>query len=231
MYRVCSPVSRSFTVQTPLSQNPHMRLFHTSRVIQYSSDNRKIDPSRYFQKFESSSFEASRITRKLEENFEKNRDPSVSKQSIRETIDKYWPTKDEDIASFDAIDPPLPHEQDSPLDYPIDPLDFNNDLDYAKGLSYLSNDQTFLHTKEGKEEQLQEVEPRFPVNEVLKISRHTHVTASGRVFSFSALVMLGTGKGTAGLGYARGKSVADAITLATTRAEKKYDIAGFVAWK
>lgn len=40
-----------------------------------------------------------------------------------------------------------------------------------------------------------------------QVGRHTNVTAAGRVYSFSALVMLGTGKGTAGLGYGRGPTV------------------------
>lgn len=35
------------------------------------------------------------------------------------------------------------------------------------------------------------------------------MTAAGRIYSFSVLVLLGTGKGTAGLGYGRGASVAE----------------------
>lgn len=41
----------------------------------------------------------------------------------------------------------------------------------------------------------------FEVNEVLKMGRHCKVTKGGRIFSYSALVLVGTGKGTAGNDY------------------------------
>jgi hypothetical protein len=51
----------------------------------------------------------------------------------------------------------------------------------------------------------------YPINEVLKVWRHTKVVPGVRVRTFAALVVLGTGAGTAGLGYGKGKTVAKAI--------------------
>lgn len=60
----------------------------------------------------------------------------------------------------------------------------------------------------------------FLINEVLAIGRHSNVTAGGRISSFSALVMLGTGAATAGLGRGRGETVNRAIEKATIKARK-----------
>lgn len=60
----------------------------------------------------------------------------------------------------------------------------------------------------------------FEVNEVLAIGRHSNVTAGGRIASFSALVMLGTGSATGGLGRGRGETVNRAIEKATIKARK-----------
>jgi small subunit ribosomal protein S5 len=60
----------------------------------------------------------------------------------------------------------------------------------------------------------------FLINEVLAIGRHSNVTAGGRIASFSALVMLGTGSATAGLGRGRGETVNRAIEKATIKARK-----------
>lgn len=49
--------------------------------------------------------------------------------------------------------------------------------------------------------------PYYITEEILKVGRHTRVTAAGRVFSFSVLIMMGCGKGTAGLGYGRGPTI------------------------
>jgi ribosomal protein S5 len=47
---------------------------------------------------------------------------------------------------------------------------------------------------------------RIKVNEVLDLGRHCRVTPQGRVFSYSALVLIGTGDGTAGIGYGNSRS-------------------------
>ncbi len=39
----------------------------------------------------------------------------------------------------------------------------------------------------------------YEVDEVLEVGRHCKVTKGGRIYSYSALVLLGTGKGTAGI--------------------------------
>jgi len=55
----------------------------------------------------------------------------------------------------------------------------------------------------------------------LDMGRHTLVTAQGRVFSFSALVLLGNYQGSGGLGYGKALSVGKAIENATTDALKR----------
>jgi small subunit ribosomal protein S5 len=60
----------------------------------------------------------------------------------------------------------------------------------------------------------------FIVNETVEINRHVNVTANGRMVSFSALVLLGDGKGTAGLGYGKAENAADAVVRATRNAER-----------
>jgi small subunit ribosomal protein S5 len=52
------------------------------------------------------------------------------------------------------------------------------------------------------------------------MGRHTKVTAGGRVFSFSALVVLGDSNGTAGFGYGKGMTAGDAVVKANRDAEK-----------
>lgn len=55
--------------------------------------------------------------------------------------------------------------------------------------------------------------PYYITEEILKVGRHTRVTAAGRVFSFSVLIMMGCGKGTAGLGYGRGPTIPQVFFL------------------
>lgn len=81
--------------------------------------------------------------------------------------------------------------------------------DFGKAMSYVSSDtNTTMSEDPSKEEDIEENE-KYPVREILKVGRHTQMTTAGRVYSFSALVLLGTGKGTAGLGYGRGTTVAE----------------------
>ena len=53
------------------------------------------------------------------------------------------------------------------------------------------------------------------------IGRHTKVTKGGRVFSISAMVIDGNGRGTAGWGYGRGEEMSDAIIEARKDLQKR----------
>jgi ribosomal protein S5 len=64
-----------------------------------------------------------------------------------------------------------------------------------------------------------ELEP-FVVNEVLDVGRHTKILPGGRIMTFSALVLIGTGKGTAGMGRSRAETVTLAVSNATAMAKK-----------
>merc|ERR1711974_83859 len=58
------------------------------------------------------------------------------------------------------------------------------------------------------------------IQEVLRIGRHCKVTAGGRIFSSSALVLIGNGFGTCGIGYGKGSSVTIATKNAFRDAQK-----------
>lgn len=55
---------------------------------------------------------------------------------------------------------------------------------------------------------------------VLDIARVTRVTKGGKRFSFRATVVIGDGKGSVGVGIAKGRDVAQAIQKATHQAKK-----------
>ena len=55
---------------------------------------------------------------------------------------------------------------------------------------------------------------------IVEIRRVTKVTAGGRRFSFSALVVVGDGKGVVGYGHGKAKEVPEAIRKAVERAKK-----------
>jgi len=56
---------------------------------------------------------------------------------------------------------------------------------------------------------------------LLKTGRHCKVTTGGRIFTTSALVLVGNGDGVGGLGYGKAESFADALSLALKDAKKK----------
>lgn len=59
------------------------------------------------------------------------------------------------------------------------------------------------------------------IKNVLQIDRVTRVQAGGRRFRFRALVVVGDGHGSVGVGVAKGKEVSTAISKATDKAMKK----------
>jgi len=120
--------------------------------------------------------------------------------------------KDIDEYRLQLRDPSLIGLEIEDTDKAYENLNVNDEKHFSKALSYVSREDTF--PKEREED------PRFPICQTLHIGRHAQVTAGGRVFSYSALVMLGTGRGSGGLGYARGKSVPEAIMEAKKTAEK-----------
>jgi ribosomal protein S5 len=65
-----------------------------------------------------------------------------------------------------------------------------------------------------------EIQRDLAVNELLNIGKHIKITAGGRVQSFSALVMIGTGEATGGLGRGKGETVQKAMEKALLVAKR-----------
>lgn len=136
-------------------------------------------------------------------------------REMRKQYEELWTDKDEFFLDAASLQEPNPFDTNDtfPKEYP--PLDLSTNEGFGKAMSYLSVDKS-TQIKEHPAVKI----PYFTTEEILKVGRHTRVTAAGRIFSFSVLIMMGCGNGTAGLGYGRGPTVPQATEMAKLNAEK-----------
>jgi len=60
----------------------------------------------------------------------------------------------------------------------------------------------------------EEIRSLLVVNKLIEVGRHVKITAAGRIFSFSALVLGGNGNGYAGIGFGKGETMKKALEKA-----------------
>lgn len=65
-----------------------------------------------------------------------------------------------------------------------------------------------------------DLQEALPYRQLLKVGRHTKVMGGGRIFSVSALVLVGNRNGTAGFGYGKALTMVQALQRANRDAEK-----------
>jgi len=195
------------------------RLLHNFKKRNYSKP--KIDPSRSntlpngIGGFDAASI---RNMRKIEETME-NIASSTKFDPEVDIAQDMWLHTDRGGTELERINTgmELPDVFKPDLDdkKPFDRLKLETDDGFAKAMSYLSIEKSsgeYGHPSDAKYD--------WNMEEVLQVGRHTKVTGAGRIFSFSALIMLGSGKASAALGYGRGPTVAQACDLARLNADK-----------
>jgi small subunit ribosomal protein S5 len=136
-------------------------------------------------------------------------------REFREKYEELWTDKDNFDLGASQQGEPNPFDSTEDFPKPYDKLDLNTNEGFGKAISYLSVDKTTQIMQHPTVKI-----PYYITEEILKVGRHTRVTAAGRVFSFSVLIMMGCGKGTAGLGYGRGPTIPQATDMAKLNAEK-----------
>jgi len=90
-------------------------------------------------------------------------------------------------------------------DHVPQPLDLDNPEHFGRAMNFISSESR------EEETELDGFGFDFDDVEILRIGRHAKITANGRQFSYSAMVLLGTGSGTAGIGYGIGPTVVKSV--------------------
>jgi small subunit ribosomal protein S5 len=153
----------------------------------------------------------------------------IPEELYQERKKTFWPTYAKDIHKIQSG---MPGGQDPTTDEneltvnPGEHIDFDRDEDFAKAISYVSHERmNEMEVVENHAETTNEEDDpdylKYPIMEIVRVGRHAQITAAGRIYSFSALVLLGTKRGCAGLGYGRGNSAPEAISLAKISAKKR----------
>eukprot|EP01130_Rhizamoeba_saxonica_P001243 TRINITY_DN11128_c0_g1_i1.p1 TRINITY_DN11128_c0_g1~~TRINITY_DN11128_c0_g1_i1.p1 ORF type:complete len:326 (-),score=68.30 TRINITY_DN11128_c0_g1_i1:28-1005(-) len=116
------------------------------------------------------------------------------------------------------------YEQESKTDqmgFPMPPEDIPLNLEDPKELALALNYTNSIQDTVPLKNVLQFKPTPAKFSEVVYLGRHTKITAGGRIFGYSALVLSGFGKGAIGLGYGRGPTSSIAVEFAEKDAQKK----------